>query len=166
MKLTATRLAMMAISFLFVFTACKDEDTPTEPLEGSWTLYSGYLESQTEIPSRNITTDPSSCFYDGQDETPVSGSSNPLTLNANQTGSFSWNIRCTPPDNYSFTWRLSGDNELTFDHTNGETWVWSITSLSSEFMEVDFYRERAIELQFSGPATAKETFQLKFRKVE
>lgn len=166
MKVTSTHLALLAISLTLVCSSCKDEVTPTEPLEGNWSLFSGYVESQLEIHSRNITTDLSPCFYDNQASSPLSTTTNKLSINTNQTGSYSWNIRCTPAENLSFAWRLSGDNELTLDHVSGETWVWKITSLSTEFMEVAFSRERDIELPVSGPATQHESFSLKFRKTE
>ena len=156
----------MAICFALVMASCKDEETPTDPIQGNWSLFSGYVESQTEILATNVTTDPSPCFYDGQAASPGGTSTNALTINANQTGSFGWNIRCTPPENYSFTWQLTGDNEITIDHVSGESWVWNITALSDEFMDVEFYREREIELQFSGTAIAMENIQLKFRRVE
>ncbi|GAB5524197.1 MAG: hypothetical protein Roseis2KO_20690 [Roseivirga sp.] len=166
MKLTSTRLALLAISFTLLCSSCKDEESPTQPLEGNWTLFSAYVESQLEIHSRNTITDEFPCFYDDQAASPLTTSANKLAINADQTGSYSWSIPCTPAENYGFTWRLSGDNELTLDHFSGETWVWKITSLSSEFMDVEFSRERSLELPISGPATKYESFSLRFKKVE
>ncbi len=166
MKLTSTHLALLAISFTLLCSSCKDEANPTEPLQGNWSLFSGYVESQLEVHSTNIITDVYPCFYDNQASSPLTATANKLAINADQTGSYSWNIGCTPAENYGFTWRLSGDNELTLDHLSGETWIWKITSLSSEFMEVEFSRERSIELPVSGPATSHESISLKFRKTE
>jgi len=161
MKLTSSRLAVLAIFVALICSNCKDESSPTEPLEGTWSLSSGYVESHTEIHSNNVTTDVFPCFYDGVADTAFT---NELTLSDNQTGNFSWNIRCTPSESYSFTWQLSGDNEITIDHVSGETWVWSITSLSNEVMEVEFSRERDIELPTSGAATQHESISLQFTK--
>lgn len=166
MKLTSTCLAVLAISLALVCSSCKDEAPPTEPLQGTWGLFSGYVESQIEVHSTNTITDLPPCFYDDQGSSPLTTTANRLTIKNNQTGNFGWSINCIPAENYSFTWRLSGDNELTLDHISGETWVWKITSLSSEFMEVEFARERNIEFAISGTATEHENFSLKFRKME
>ena len=166
MKLSSKLLCASALCFAVVLSSCKEESTPTDPVEGTWSLLSMYVESQTEIPSRDLITDPSPCFYDGQGRSPRVTALNSLSLNSNMTGSLAWAIRCTDTEAFAFTYLVSGDNELTINQSSGESWVWNITSLTNELMEIEFERATDIELPTSGPAILHEDFTIKFQREE
>lgn len=165
MKLSSKLLYSLAICAL-ALSSCKEESTPTDPVEGTWTLSSMFVETQTEIPSRDLITDPIPCFYDGQGNSPRVNALNSLTLNSNLTGSLAWDIDCTWSEAFAFNWTVSGDNELTINPSAGDSWVWSIISLTNESMEIEFERSTDIELPTSGPAIRHEKFSIKFQRED
>ncbi len=163
MKLLKSKNPYLFVAILLVASGCNENEAPIS-IEGTWSLSSLYMESQTEIPSRNLLTDPYPCFYDSQGDSPRVNSQNTLTLRADLTGHLSWDIDCTDAGNFIFNYQLNDANEITVNHTDGNRWFWTITSLSRERMEVAFTRETDFELPSSGPAIEHESFEIVFTR--